>query len=269
MKISVVTPSCRKGGLDLIKKCLDWQEFRDFEWITCTPYPFYGSHVQVPEPVKKDGETYNLNKCWNAMFKKAQGELIVSIVDLLWFPPDVLDNLWAYYQIDKMSCIGGLGNQYERLEQEKPEGLVWSDPRFGFSDETYFKTQPLHFELCLASIPKKAILETLGMKEKWDHFAALSEKELCVRIEKLGYTFWFDKSLEYRAIQHPRLTKDWDERYQKGIQYFNECISDINKGKNLQGDLCLENTSEQKNIEKKLEKQLENTSVTLTIEGNT
>ena len=33
------------------------------------------------------------------------------------------------YQNNPMACIGGVGNQYNKIEHGKPENCVWVDPR--------------------------------------------------------------------------------------------------------------------------------------------
>ena len=235
-KISIITPSCREQGIEINNRCLKRQTFKDFEWIVCSPYNYNYADVWIPEPLKKEGETYNLNKCWNLMLKKAQGELVISIVDLLWFPPDVLEKLWIHYQNNKKSCVGGIGHQYDKIENGKPEHLVWRDPRAQTQYGSLWEIKPIDFELCLASIPRKAIIDIGGWDEQFDFYAALSEKDLCIRIDQLGYRFYLDSSIEYRAIQHPRLTKDWDQKYQEGWKYFDKCLKEIQEGKRLKLD---------------------------------
>lgn len=229
MKISVVTPSVREEGLEMVRRCLNRQSFRDFEWLVCSPFHYYKAHEWIPEPEKRSGDMYNLNKCWNLLFNKARGDLIVSIVDMQWFAPDVLDNLWAHYHSDPKSCVGGIGDQYAREENGKPEGMVWSDPRR--KSEIFYQVPPIDYELCLASIPRQAIVDVGGVDEEFDKYAAMSEKELCLRIAPLGYRFYIDQTIEYRAMKHPRLTTNWDERYFAGQPYFKRCIDDIVAGK--------------------------------------
>ena len=241
MKISVVTPTIREDGLGIVKTCLDRQVFKDFEWLVVSPSWDHlwliidkDNYNHVPEPAKRDGDNYALNKAWNAAFRQAKGDLIVSIVDLLWFPPDVLEKLWNHYQTNPFSCIGGIGHQYNQVVNGKPETMVWRDPRM--REQSFYEVSPMDYELCLASIPRKAILGVGGVEEEFDKYAALSEKEMCMRIVRLGYKFFIDQTIEYRAIKHDRLTKDWDERYQKGIVYFNECLKSIQEGKRLKLD---------------------------------
>jgi len=233
MKISIVTPSIRKGGLDIVKQCLDRQTFREWEWIVITPYK-YKKATWIPEPKKRPGDYYNLNKAWNLGWAKASGELILSIVDLIWFPPDTLERFWIHYKFGpKRALVGAIGHQYDKLVKGKPEHKVWEDPRARTDFGTFYEIKPIDLELCLASIPRQAILDVGGIDEEFDKYAALSEKEMCIRMDKLGYTFWLDQTLEYRAIQHPRLSKEWDEKYQAGIGYFNQCLEELVSGKRL------------------------------------
>lgn len=230
MKISVITPSVRPELLDIVKKCLQRQTFKEFEWIVVSPFE-YTDCIWILDPPKKDGDNYGLNKAWNAGFNQAKGELFVSIVDGLWFPPDTLENLWNHYESDPKACIGAIGHQYDQMENGKPEHRVWSDPRV--RPVTFYSIPPLDLELCIASIPMQGIRDVGGVDEEFDKYAALSEKEMCFRLQQFGYTFWIDQSIEYRAIHHPRLTKDWDARYQKGLGYFNTCLQEIKEGRRL------------------------------------
>ena len=238
MKISVVTPTIRKEMLDIVHRCLSRQTCMDFEWLIVGPKELnYSWDKFIEEPPKREGDFYNLNKAWNAAFKQAKGELIVSIVDGLWFPPDTLEKLWYHYENNPMSCIGGVGHQYDQMENGKPEHRVWFDPRMK-EDLQFYEVPPNDFELCVASLPLKGIKDVGGMDEKWDQYAALSEKELCYRMSTIGYMFNLDQSIEYRAISHPRLhgQEEWDKHYFAGCDYFRECLKEIDEGKRTKLD---------------------------------
>ena len=234
MKISVITASVRPEGLDMVGMCLRRQTFRDFQWIVVSPFEYKHADLWVPDPPKPEGYNYALNRSWNAGLEKASGELFISIVDLLWFPADVLENLWVHYQFDPTCCVSGIGNQYELPEKGKPESMVWKNPLY--KEEQFYKIPPNDFELCVASVPMQGMIDIGGFDEEFDKYAAMSEKEMAFRLEKLGYSFWMDQTIEYRAIRHPRLTKDWDDRYFAGIPYFQKCIQDIQSGKRLKLD---------------------------------
>ena len=226
--ISVVTPTIRPDSLLMNKKCLDRQTYKDFEWLIVSPFKIdFGTWIKEPE--ERKGDFYNLNKAWNGAFKQAGGELVVSIVDLMWFPPDTLEKLWLFYQENPMQCVGGIGHQYDQIVNDKPEHLVWRDPREQFHS-TFNQIPPIDYELCLASLPLKGIKEVGGVDEKFDKYAALSEKEMCIRMANIGYKFFLDQTIEYRAYKHPRINEEWDKKYQEGMSYFNKCVEEIAKG---------------------------------------
>lgn len=259
VKISVVTPSVRPEGLDIVRQSLNRQTFKDFEWIIVTPDNgewskfrmelalkdgFINDMVRLGdgenyllfEPPKNEGDMYSLNKAWNAAFKRARGELIVSFVDMTWAPPDALENFWIHYENNPKALVGGIGHQYAEVQNNKPEVLVWQDPRARTDFGSFYEISPIDLEFCLTSVPRQAIYDIGGWDEKWDQFAALSEKEACLRMDKLGYKFYLDQSIEYRALTHPRLTKDWEERYQKGCEYLDQCFKEIKNGTRLKLD---------------------------------
>lgn len=234
--ITVVTPSVRKENLDIIEKCLRRQTFKNSEWLVGSPEDYgYGKYIK--EPSKKEGDYYGLNKSYNSMFRKARGELIVSIQDGIWFPPDLLEKFWNHYLANSKAIVGAVGHQYKEVVNGKPEGMIWQDPRARGDQGVFYETLPSEIEYTVCSLPKQAIIDVRGLKEEWDKYAALSEKEMNVRMTQKGYTMYLDQSQEYRAIHHPRLSPDWDERYQQGCVYFGECIKKVLQGEELEGDL--------------------------------
>ena len=228
MKISVLTPSVRKELLPIVEKCLSRQTFsaESYEWLVCSPKD-YGFGEWVPEPPKRDGDYYSLNKAMNALYRASTGELTIEITDGIWFEPDILEKLWNHYEANPKACIGAVGNQYDEIIQGKPEHLVWRDPRMRMDQGSFYEINPNDLELCIGSIPKQAILDVGSVDEEFDKVAALSEKEMALRMDKAGYKFYLDQSIEYRAIKHPRLNEQWDEKYQEGVKYFQKCVHEI------------------------------------------
>lgn len=245
MKISVLTPSIRPEGLDIAYKCLKGQDFdpAEFEWIIVGNQAVVdyanqnytdGSHkfpIRVfLEREKRDGDFYNLTKSFNDVFKNSEGELGVMLTDMTWITPDTLSRFWDHYQTNAYSCVGGIGHQYETVEMNKPQIMVWRDPRARMDFGSFYEIQPIDFEMCLASIPVKAWKDAGGFDEDFDQVAALGEKDLAIRMDKLGYKFFLDQSMEYRAVKHPRLSPKWEEYYQKGCKMFEEKFTALNSG---------------------------------------
>lgn len=238
----------RSEFIPIVAKCLERQTFKDYEWIVVAGKTGkYQDFIDVMpsdnknwlltlEPEKKEGDYYALNKAWNEAYRLAKGDLIVSIVDGLWFDPTTLERLYAHYQNNPRACVSCIGHQYSRIENDKPEQLVWNDPRANTEFGSFYEVKHTEMELCVASFPRQAVIDVGGVDEEFDKYAALSEKEMMARMYKAGYTLWLDQTIEYRAIQHPRLSKDWDERFQEGVEYYNKCMTEIAEGKRLSLD---------------------------------
>ena len=132
LKISVLTPTIRPEGLKMVARCLRRQDFIDWEWIIVIPKKMeievenaligYPQPLVLIEPPKRPSDFYNLNKAWNLAYNKAEGELIVDIVDYIWFPPDTLTRLWNHYQANPKGLISAIGHQYEKnSDDSRPE----------------------------------------------------------------------------------------------------------------------------------------------------
>lgn len=213
MKISVITPSVRLDGLEIVRKSLRRQDFEDFEWIVTSPFEYKDCDLWLPDPPKREGDFWNLCKAWNNAYAHAQGELIVNVQDHIWLPPDSLTRFWLHYENDPKALVSAVGNHYSQLDSRGvPENLVWQDPRME-SDKSFEKSEPPKMEMSVCSVPKKAIIECGGIDEEYDKGPGVQEKEMCFRLMMLGWQMYIDRGIEYRAIAHGRLTEDWDEKY--------------------------------------------------------
>ena len=214
--VTVISVTCRQGGMDMLTQCLNQQTFRDFEQIIVTNrFDIWSNETKFDYPItlmwdppKRQGDYYNLHKAWNAAIKQAKGELIVSIVDLTWIPINCLEKLWFAYQNDPKSCVTGVGHQYKEVINGRPENMIWKDPRARSDQSSFYQVPPTEMELCVASFPKQGILDIGGFDEIYDQGVALGEKEAMARMEKMDYKMFIDQTNEYRAIWHPRLNSD-------------------------------------------------------------
>ena len=217
MKISVVTPSNRERGIEITRKCLDKQTFREFEWLTCPG--------TVTEPKKRKGDIYNLNKAWNKLFSVAKGELIVSIVDNTEFDKNTLVKLWQHYIDNPVIGISGWGKQYNGNK------VTWVDPRKKASK--FYEIAPFDMEFRLCSLPRRGIQAVGGIDEEYDRVAALSEKDLSMRMAALGYKFYIDDTITYKFYQHEPHPPFWDKKFVEGVKLINKHGILIQKGKRL------------------------------------
>ncbi|MEK6880370.1 MAG: hypothetical protein AABY22_12210, partial [Nanoarchaeota archaeon] len=134
--------------------------------------------------------------------------------------------------------IGGIGHQYEEIIESKPEVLIWQDPRAQTQYGSFWEIEPIDQEWCLVSIPRQALIDVGGIDILYDTVAACSEKEANLRMDKAGYRFYLDSSLEYRAFYHPRIQgqKEWDKHYELACKLLEKHIHEIISGNRLKLD---------------------------------
>jgi glycosyltransferase involved in cell wall biosynthesis len=116
-RVSVIVPSYRDGGLDILCDSLAGQAFRDFELvITDAIYdrrrPIVADRLASYDfPIKHISPTggpalSNYCRSINDAFAHASGELVVIQCDYTWMPPDCLAEHWrAYEESDKRTCF--------------------------------------------------------------------------------------------------------------------------------------------------------------------
>lgn len=205
--ITVVTPSIRKAGLEIVRQALANQTYRDFEWLICSPFD-----PEIPEArwVKDDFKEKNLklkwglNHAYNALFKEAKGELIVSWQDWIWAPENTLEKFLFNWQETK-GIISGVGDQYLRMGEYKPEVKVWNDPRKTDKYGSFYECNPNDNEWNLACFAKADVYEVGGMDEKLDELClGCDQIQVVERWDDLGKKFYLDQTLESFTVRHGR-----------------------------------------------------------------
>lgn len=112
MKISVVTPSIRPIGLDIVRTGLLKQTFTDFEWLTEVGL---GNH--------------DLNAAYNRMLRRAKGELIVSLQDYMLIQPDYLQKFWDAHEKYPNAFITAPVGKVDNLNYSLPAIWDWRAAR--------------------------------------------------------------------------------------------------------------------------------------------
>lgn len=170
IQISVITPSIRPRGLQLVKQALSYQDFKNFEWLVCTPQPMEAEVKEVLDdcvyryignPPLKKGMLWDLNYSYNRLIEAAKGELIVSWQDYTFADPDVLSTLWRHYMTDNKRLVSVLGNKYP---DEEFDVASWIDPRYETDTPSWMDVE---WNLC--SCPKKLLTDVGGFDEGADY----------------------------------------------------------------------------------------------------
>lgn len=210
-KITVVTPTIRREGLDIVAKSLQNQTFKDFQWLVCSPFDYEipegisGMHLKDAF-VENEGGFWGLNRAYNWLFACSEGDLIVTLQDWIYIPPDGLQKFWDVHEKFPDFVVSGVGDQYERVNKYgKPEVKIWSDPRKNERFGSFYECFPNDCEWNWAMIPKKHIAAVGGMDEELD-FRGYGGDQLQIveRMDALGIKFYLDQSNESFTIRHGR-----------------------------------------------------------------
>lgn len=217
MKVTIVTPTVRKDGLDVVRKALQNQAHKEWEWLIGSKFD-----PEIPEAtwVKDtfEGGFWTLNRIYNELFRRSTCELIISWQDWIWVPPDGLDKFVSNY-IKVPQVISGVGDQYERIgKYGKPEVKIWADPRKTTQYGSFYECNPHDAEWNWCALPKKAIYAVGGMDEGLD-FLGYGGDQLSVvdRMDALGTLFYLDQTNESYTVRHGRETfggqRAWDDNH--------------------------------------------------------
>ena len=219
MKITIVTPTIRKEGLDVIRKALKAQSFTEWEWLIGSPFD---PKIEEARWITDDfeGGYWTLNRIYNRCFRDARGELIVSWQDHIWVPPDGLEKFWINYEeTGKEAVISGVGDQYEHLNKwGKPEVKIWSDPRKTTQNGSFYECYPQDAEWNWCAIPLTLLRRVGGMDEGLD-FLGYGGDQLQVgeRMDALHVKFFLDQQNESYTLRHDRSDfggqEEWDARH--------------------------------------------------------
>jgi hypothetical protein len=171
MKISVLTPSIRPLGLDIVRTGLLQQTFKDFEWV-----------------VEIGLDKHDLNAAYNRMLRRARGELVVSLQDYILIKPNYLQKWWDTYLENPRSFITAPVGKVDNLNYSG--NAVW-DWRAYRNDETK-NIRPSEWntwEIDSGSAPLSALREIGGFDEVLDGHWSADNVNVGCRAQLAGYDF--------------------------------------------------------------------------------
>lgn len=218
IKISILTPSIRPSGINIVDDALSKQRFRDFEWIICGPESMEESffkninktkYTYIGNPSLKAGQFWDLNYSYNKMIKEANGELIISWQDFTWADEKTLDKFWYCCELEPNTLVSAVGDKYI---DDTWKDKTWSDPRKRNDLGKFYPCYPSDIEWNLCSCPKEAILKVGGFDEQLDFMGfGMDAYSVNERIEALGgYDFKLNQGIESFSLGHGRVD-NWEE----------------------------------------------------------
>lgn len=169
--ISVLTPTIRPAGLEIVRKGLMAQTFQDFEWLVEIGY---GNH--------------DLNAAYNRMLRRAKGELVVSVQDFIKFPPDYLQKWWNAYQEYQDTFMTAPVGKVDNLEYSGAIRWDWRAYRMNDTD-TVRECDWRCWEIDSGAAPLNILKEIGGFDEAIDGHWSSDNVNVGCRAHIAGYTF--------------------------------------------------------------------------------
>jgi hypothetical protein len=207
MKISVLTPSIRPLGLEIVRTSLLKQNFSDFEWLTEIGL---GKH--------------DLNSAYNRMLRRARGELVISLQDYILVRPNFLTKWWDAYKKHPKAFITAPVGKVDNLNYS---GEIKWDWRAYRNDENA-NIRPCEWntwEIDNGAAPLAALKEIGGFDEALDGHWSADNVNVGKRAQLAGYEFlclFNNPALAYnhdKFIEHPFRT-DIDSTNTKRMAMF-------------------------------------------------
>lgn len=173
MKITVVTPSIRPAGLEIVRTGLLKQTFpfRSFEWL-----------------VEIGLGKHDLNSAYNRMLKRAKGELIVSLQDFMLIRPDFLERWWKAFEENPNTFMTAPVGKVDNLNYSGSPIWDWRAYR---NDETK-NIRPCDWncwEIDNGVAPLEALKAIGGFDEALDGYWSADNVNVGCRAELAGYKF--------------------------------------------------------------------------------
>lgn len=172
MKISVLTPTIRPKGLEIMQECLKRQTLKDFEWL-----------VEVGIP----GNGHDLNAAFNRMLRRAKGDLIVFYEDYTKIPDDALERFWKAHQEHPKTFFTSPLGKVDKFGS--PARWDWRAWKQNDKQTDYTDCLPRCWEIDWGAAPKSALFDVGGFDEELDKHWSGDNVSVAVRAELKGYDF--------------------------------------------------------------------------------
>jgi hypothetical protein len=188
MKISVVTPTIRPEGLEVMKKCLEEQTMQDFEWLV---------------EVGLTNRGHDLNQAFNKMIRRAKGELIVFYEDFTKIKSDGLERFWKAYQEHPDTLFTApLGKVDTWADAPRWDWRAWTN---GPVEGDYTDCRWQTCELDWGAIPKAILYDIGGFDEELDKHWSCDNVNVGKRADLAGYKFKCLFTNPAVAIDHDKI----------------------------------------------------------------
>lgn len=142
MKLSVIYPTNRLGGFDMMINCLKNQTYKDWELIVIDDYPernlqdyILKQGIPITYYGKSKEKTYNdtpfpFSNVFNSGLLQATGDIVIFFQDYQWIPSYSLERWNTMYQNKMDALITAIGIEISYIGKFQPGQISIFDPPF-------------------------------------------------------------------------------------------------------------------------------------------
>lgn len=234
-KVSIITPTIRKGWWNIMANNIAIQTYKNIEWIIVDDYPTdrsnlameyadkYGLDIKYLRTKQKVKRFYSLSSANNTGATNASGELLVWLQDFVLMPPNGIERIVDLYRINRNSLIAPVDIYYEPKIMPNTDSEDWFNGEIDVLGRRLRKNQritgqgiriskqPAEFEMNYGAIPKHIYDRLNGFWEFFDEALGFDNTEIALRAIKLGYDVVVDDGNVAACIDHWKPLEDKPE----------------------------------------------------------
>lgn len=236
LKVTIYTPTIRKGFWNLMTENLKRQTYKNFEWIIVDDFPEDRGKI-AQKYAKSSGldikyyrgkerkikRNYALVNADNTAMQVAQGELLVYLQDFILIEPTAIEELVRLHRKNPDALLAPCDLYYHPKVKPNVESedwfngetdvkgeFAWANPRIqgiGLRETN----NPFEFEMNWGAIPLKVLRDLGGIYEFYDFGLGFNNTCLALRALKAGYRIIVDDTNIATCINHWDALKGKDE----------------------------------------------------------
>lgn len=226
-KVSIITPTIRRGFWNLMANNLANQTYTNFEWIVVDDFPKDRAYTMKKYCQKnrldnfkyvRGGKTdkfyYGLSTANNIGWQNSEGELLVFLQDFVLLSPYGIEALVDIYRHNPDTLIAPTDTYYSSKYMENVESEDWFDGKTDVQGKFLWKNKrnqnigirpsrnPFDFEMNYGAIPKKIVDAVGGWWEFFNDGLGFDNTEIAYRAMSLGYRLLIDDTNQAVCIDH-------------------------------------------------------------------
>lgn len=227
IKISIITPTNRRGWWNIMADNLSKQSYKNFEWIIVDDYKDNRSKIALEYANKYNLDikyvrgkkravkrTYGLVNANNTGFENSTGDLIVLLQDFILISPTSIEELVAIHRKNPNCLIAPVDMYFEPKIKPDTESEDWFNGELDVkgkfmrknariqNKEIRYSENPYEFEQNFGAIPRNVLEALGGWYEFFDEGLGFDNTDIAYRALTSGYGLIIDETNVATCIDH-------------------------------------------------------------------